>query len=307
MQVQRRGPGPQADSQDTTVQASAAAFAWQAAATGLAMMILSVGDDSYGVGYGGGLAAVGLLCMCGIGPLVLAVAGWAHAGAYTLPATLAAHAAVRRWAGPEWVWTAGSLAALASVYAAGAALLFDVSYAPAWLWIAASGVLPALSAAYWRRRSASSAKPKIWRRTSVAGAGLAGATLVLGVTALLTGVITEYEPPNLTERQLTGVWQGRYDGAAVRLHPDGRAVLDSVPYEGENYRFTDDALSRCTGTGTWHRVVAPSAGERAVVRIDVGSCARLTDWTIGGTEDDPELFALFGDPDSGDLHILDKE
>jgi hypothetical protein len=308
VQKQQGEYGPQADPQDTTVQASAAVFAWQAAAVGLAAMILSVGDDTYGVGYGGGLAGFGLLCMCGVGPLLLAVAGWAHAGAYTLPVTLAARAATRRrLPGPEWAWTAGCLAVLGAVYAAGAAFLFDTAYLSAWLWIVASGVLPALSVAYWRRKSASSPKPRIWRRTSVAGAGLVGAVFVLGVAATLVGVIREYEPPNLTERQLVGIWKGRDDGAAIRLHPDGRAELESVPYEGRDYKFTSDPLSRCTGSGTWRRTDDPSLGERPVVEFTVGGCELLTEWTIGGSEAEPELFVLFGDPDSGDLRIVDKQ
>ncbi|MGX1513116.1 hypothetical protein RKD44_004404 [Streptomyces collinus] len=32
-----------------------------------------------------------------------------------------------------------------------------------------------------------------------------------------------------------------------------------------------------------------------------------THWTIGGSEQDPELFALFGDPDAGDLLILAQD
>ncbi|MFF3323025.1 hypothetical protein [Streptomyces sp. NPDC002889] len=301
---QQQESGPQPEPGDTTVQAGAAAFAWQAAVVGLATMILSVGDDTYGVGFGGGPAAVGLLCMCGVGPLVLAVAGWAHAGAYTLPVTAAARVTARRLPGPEWAWTAVGLAVLGAVYAAGLAFLVG-SFLVAWPWTVASGVLPALSAAYWHRRSGSSPQPKIWRRTSLVGLGAVGAVLVLGVTALLTGVIEEYEPPDLTEQQLMGVWKGRDDGTVLHLQPGGRAVLEAVPYEGDDY-FDTYALERCTGGGTWQRGEDGFNSGRIAVELDTADCGELA-WTVGGTEEAPELFALFGDADSGDVHILDKQ
>ncbi|CAM5299170.1 hypothetical protein STENM327S_05630 [Streptomyces tendae] len=41
------------------------------------------------------------------------------------------------------------------------------------------------------------------------------------------------------------------------------------------------------------------------MRLD-GDCGEATHWRIGGSEQAPELFALFGDPDAGDLLILTR-
>ncbi|MFD6194824.1 MULTISPECIES: hypothetical protein [unclassified Streptomyces] len=42
-----------------------------------------------------------------------------------------------------------------------------------------------------------------------------------------------------------------------------------------------------------------------MVRLD-GDCGEETRWTISGSGQAPELFALFGDPDAGDLLILTR-
>jgi hypothetical protein len=72
----------------------------------------------------------------------------------------------------------------------------------------------------------------------------------------------------------------------------------------------------CDGTGTWSLDMegreelwsGQGAEDRdgVVVRLD-GGCGEQTYWTIGGTEREPELFVLFGDPDAGDLRILKQD
>lgn len=42
-----------------------------------------------------------------------------------------------------------------------------------------------------------------------------------------------------------------------------------------------------------------------LLRLD-GDCGEDTHWSVSGTEDAPELFVLFGDPDAGELWILER-
>jgi hypothetical protein len=63
----------------------------------------------------------------------------------------------------------------------------------------------------------------------------------------------------------------------------------------------------CHGTGTWspgRDGPLHSPDRDGVLVRPGGDCGQETYWTIGGSERDPELFVLFGDPDSGDLRIL---
>ncbi|SDM72180.1 hypothetical protein SAMN04487981_102375 [Streptomyces sp. cf386] len=118
-----------------------------------------------------------------------------------------------------------------------------------------------------------------------------------------TGVVKDYEPPRLTADELTGVWRGE-DGAVLRLHPGGRAELTDLPTESESGDWlAEPPFAVCEGTGTW--LLDREGRDGVVVRLD-GGCGRQTRWTIGGTERDPELFVLFGDPDAGDLRILKR-
>ncbi|CAM5284380.1 hypothetical protein STENM327S_02659 [Streptomyces tendae] len=113
----------------------------------------------------------------------------------------------------------------------------------------------------------------------------------------------DYEPPRLSAGQLAGDYRGDH-GAVLRLAPGGRAELTRVPAQPDFE--ADQDYTRCGGTGaTWTR---DRYGDReaVLVRLD-GDCGEATHWRIGGSEQAPELFALFGDPDAGDLLILAPE
>ncbi|XUN33885.1 hypothetical protein ACRAS1_37675 [Streptomyces lividans] len=120
-------------------------------------------------------------------------------------------------------------------------------------------------------------------RLSVAG-GLAVAALA-----------DEYEPPALSDGQLAG---SGAETTGPYCRPRRSAADGPVPARLRTYRD----YTRCSGTGIWTRNLSGDR-EGVVVRLD---CGEETSWTIGGSERSPELFALFGDPDAGDLLFLTR-
>jgi hypothetical protein len=280
-------------------------------------------DDTHGAGSGGGLAAVGVLCMLVFGPPLLAALGLLHAAAHTMPAATLARLATRRVRGPEGAWHLAFAALLGALWAAVAVALGGLSPTgtPALL-IAASGVLPALAVAYVRRRERATGRAprsrRIWFRSALASLGACVLVAVAGAVGLSTGLIKEYEPPQLSAGQLAGVWRGD-GGAVLRLRAGGRAELTALPAEPEFQDVRTEDFTRCAGTGSWFLDTegryAPYADaddpsqpdQRDGVVVRIKNCGHDTYWTIGGSERRPELFVLFGDPDSGDLRILKRD
>ncbi len=107
-----------------------------------------------------------------------------------------------------------------------------------------------------------------------------------------------------SEGQLAGNWRGA-DGSVLQLAPGGQAELTRVP--AHNDVDEDGDFSLCDGTGTWTREEGNdfqnTDRDGVLVHLD-DECGQETYWTIGGTELKPELFVLFGDPDTGELRIL---
>ncbi|MEW2166440.1 hypothetical protein AB0912_26090 [Streptomyces sp. NPDC007084] len=302
------------------VNLAAAVCAVQAAAVAAVWWVGTFDDDDHGAGSGGGLAAVGFLCLLVFGPALLAAVGALHAVAVTMPAASAARFAARRLPGPEGVWHPALALALGSLWAVLAVTLGGLSPTgvPACL-IAFSGLLPALAVARVRRRERRTGRPpsglRVWTRAALAALGACALIAGAGGVGLSTGLIHEYEPPHLGADRLTGVWRGDH-GAVLRLSPGGRARLTSVPAQPEFEDIATREFTRCGGTGTWFLDTGgrydPYAGggtsaQRAGVVVRVANCGHDTYWTIGGTTQHPELFVLFGDPDSGDLRILRQE
>ncbi|MEV0118728.1 hypothetical protein AB0H77_36690 [Streptomyces sp. NPDC050844] len=287
------------------VTAAAAAGAAQLPVAAVVAFVLSLDDDSYGTaGYGG---AFGLVCVALLLPLLLPVLGLVHACVQTVPGLALGRAVARRVRrGPEWAWTlAGQLvpgAGWGIVFAA-----FGGPFAGVTLWAAASGVLPALAVAYWEGRPgrglARAPRRRIWFRSGLASVGLCVALVGASFVATVTGVIREYEPPQLGVEQVAGVWRHEDGGKAVlRLRADGRVDLAPSPYEDSTTGDTVD----CETTGTWTIDVDVDA-RRPVVAIETDGCDGRETWTIGGTEDDPELFVVLGDVDAPEVEILVKD
>ncbi|MFG3550189.1 hypothetical protein [Streptomyces sp. NPDC047725] len=253
------------------------------------------GRDDYG--RTGGF--LGIVCV----PLVLPVLGVLHATVQIMPAAVLADLGPVRRHGPRWARRAVASALVGSGWAVVGHLLWDWPVTVTLPWFAAVGILPVLGLALLRRREWGGRG--VWLRA-------AGACVVL-FAAAGTGVAAladEYEPPKLSTGRLTGDWHGD-GGALLRLEPGGRAELTRVPALPGVGASRPDAgarsdYTRCDGTGAWTRHPGGRGGEdrdAVLVRVD-GDCGLETYWTIGGTERDPELFALFGDPDVGEPLVL---
>ncbi|MFE2017269.1 hypothetical protein ACFW9O_04335 [Streptomyces sp. NPDC059499] len=249
-------------------------------------------------------APLGLLCVLVFGPPLLLVLGALHTFVMTTPVALAADAAARRGAGPLWLWQCVCVAASGALYAAAIAAA-GAPYLSTWAWISASGALPLLGVAWFRRAQQRRGRPysrgAVWFRVLSAGFLLTGTVVVACCVALATGLVGAYEAPRPAEGAMRGVWTSEDGRAEVRLRGGGGAEFSGVPYEGW------DREGRCDGTGTW-RYVPRDGAVRGTVDFDVaGEDCRLGAWTVGGTAERPELYALFGDPDAGDVRILVKQ
>ncbi|MFD5815532.1 hypothetical protein [Streptomyces sp. NPDC127038] len=277
-------------------------------------------DDDHGAGLGGGLAAVGLLCVLVFGPPLLAALGLLHAVTCTMPAATLARLTRRRAPGPEWLRHIGLVLLVGALWSALAVLLFGL--APTGtkaLLLCGWGVPPALGVALMRRRERATGHPpdggRVWLRSALAALGVCALVAAAGTAALATGLIHPYEPPKLGADRLTGVWRGDH-GAVLRLSAGGRAELSAVPAQPEFGDVTTKEFTRCDGAGKWFLDTAgrydpyadgPASQRRDGVVVRVGDCGHDTYWTIGGTEAHPELFVLFGDPDAGDLRVLRQD
>ncbi|GAA5211198.1 hypothetical protein [Streptomyces thinghirensis] len=254
------------------------------------------GGDDYGRGYSGSFA---IACVLLAAPLILPFLGVLHATAQIMPAATLARLASLRTAGPEWPWQLASSVAVGVAWSALTAALWDLPLTATLPWFAGVGVLPVLGLAYLRGREREWGPWGVWFRS-------AGASVVLLVVGGVAGsaLAGDYEPPVLSAGQLAGDWRGD-DGAALRLEPDGRAELTRLPATRADGGAGDFTV--CDGTGEWtldrDGRLHMSDRDGVLVRLD-GGCGQETYWTIGGTERDPELFVLFGDPDAGDLRIL---
>ncbi|MGW5568882.1 hypothetical protein ACWEWD_36420 [Streptomyces tendae] len=249
---------------------------------------MEAGRDDYGYGGGGYL---GILCV----PLILPFVGLLHAAVQIAPAAALARRLSRVLPGPAWALHLTGSVLIGAGWSVPALVLWGWPVGDTLPWFAGVGVLPVLVLHSLRGRP--------WGGCGV-WLGSAGASLALLVVCGMSAaaLADDYEPPRLSSGQLVGEWRGE-DGAVLRLSPGGRAELTRVPAQPDFE--ADQDYTRCDGTGTWAR---DRYGDReaVLVRLD-GGCGENTHWTISGSEQDPELFALFGDPDAGDLRILTRD
>ncbi|MFI9614513.1 hypothetical protein ACIHCM_23080 [Streptomyces sp. NPDC052023] len=276
-------------------------------------LIVSAGQDGYVTPYD----PLGMLCGLLVAPLVLPVLGMVQTVAQIAPAAMLAHAPAVRSRGPAWVRHLLSVALFGTGWAVLPAALWGWAFPATALWFAALGALPVLVVAYARRRARVTGRaprvPGVWGSGCLGCAALCVAAVTGGLLATAAGLVEEYEPPQLSAKQLPGVWRG-VDGAVLRLEPHGRAEFAELP--AEPGFGSGSAFVRCDGTGRWFldtegrhdRYADDGPGERdgVVVRLDDG-CGQRTYWVIGGTAEEPELFVPFGDPDAPDLFILSRE
>ncbi|MGV9450194.1 hypothetical protein [Streptomyces sp. NPDC003635] len=265
-----------------------------------------IGEQS-GDDYGYGINSLGIACVVVFAPLVLHAIGLIQAVLQAVPAFRLGRFVASHARGPRLAWDAACGALLGVGWAAVGAALTGRPVGGTALQFGALGILPVLGVTYIRRR------PhwgfwKVWFRTGLASLAVFVLVGIGGVLASVTGLLKEYEPPVLSAGQLTGVWRSE-EGAVLRLEPGGRAEFSELPTETDIEDWTTSRqFAVCDGTGTWTLERENAEGwvtDRDGVELtgDEG-CGRRTYWTIGGTERDPELYVLFGDPDAGDLRIL---
>ncbi|MFE6640403.1 hypothetical protein ACFVFT_23665 [Streptomyces tendae] len=249
-------------------------------------LFVGAGQDDYGRGGG----AFGVLCV----PLILPLLGVVHSSAQIMPAASLSRLLPRR-SGSEWARHLVASVLVGAGWAVLGHMVWGWSLRDTVPWFAGAGILPVLFLAPLRQRAWGGWS--VWLRS-------AGACFVLSVVGGLAvaALADEYEPPALSDGQLAGEWRGD-QGTVLRLAPGGRAELTRVPAQPDFE--ADQDYTRCDGTGTWAR---DRYGDReaVLVRLD-GGCGEDTHWTISGSGQDPELFALFGDPDAGDLLILAQD
>ncbi|MEU2967799.1 hypothetical protein ABZ687_22900 [Streptomyces ardesiacus] len=254
---------------------------------------MEAGGDDYGYGGGGYL---GICCV----PLLVPFAGLLHAAVQIAPAAFLARLRPGGAPGPGWAWHLAASVLIGAGWSVLGRVLWGWPAGDTLPWFAGAGVLPVLVLHALRGRPWSAGG--VWLRS--AGAGLV-LFVVLGVTA--ASLAGDYEPPRLSAAQLTGNWLGAH-GSSLRLSPGGRAELTRLPAHGGVDEEGDFAL--CDGTGTWTCEQGgdfPDTDRDGVLVRPGGGCGQETYWTVGGTEQDPELFVLFGDPDAGDLRILTRD
>ncbi|MFJ9834469.1 hypothetical protein ACIRU2_24265 [Streptomyces sp. NPDC101169] len=291
-------PGGNAYWSAADLSAAVAMGGAQLPAAGLLWWIVAdAGRDDYGAGYGG---AFGAICVLLFAPLLLPLLGMALTFVLTLPSVALARLAGRRIGGPSWLRYL--------VAPLGPAVVWGGLTVPLWSFttsvpvLTALGVLPALWVGCARGRAWR--QWGVWWRAAAGSAVLFFAALGAGILATETGFVEQYRPPELTTARLAGVWHG--GGAELRLSPDGRATAVRLPAEPPGYDWLDHAYVKCAGDGAWKPHHRDDLGRDGILlRLD-GDCGEDTDWSFGGTEADPELYVLFGDPDAGRLWILKR-
>ncbi|MFE2287856.1 hypothetical protein ACFXDJ_27280 [Streptomyces sp. NPDC059443] len=272
---------------------------------GMAWITHLVARDYDGEVFG---ALAGLLCACVFAPPVVYVVGWLHTVLFTMPVMALSNAAgVRgRVRGPLFLFLFLLLFLLCAVYAVPLTWLFGApyaaTYAVAWGWLVAAGVLPVMLAACARKWAWPRAAI---RKSTAAVAGLAlPLVLSAGVGGYLEWVFPDDRPPVLERADLVGEWSGA--GTRLVLGDDGSVKAVGLPVQHDSPRDT----GACEGTGTWEAAdVSKAAGRhRAGVALVVPGCGEAErGWEIRGTAAEPELFVYIGDMDEGYAVVLKRK
>ncbi|MER6912390.1 hypothetical protein ABT354_12030 [Streptomyces sp. NPDC000594] len=252
----------------------------------LAVPLWVIADAHAVDGYGEGTPFFSVLLLVFLLPPLAVLCGPAHAVTLTLPVRALAERAAARTTAP-WLteprWRALLAVVLAAVHATVWALL-GFGFLTAWAWTAASAVAPllAVSAARRRARVREFGAVAVWFRSIATAILAAPVAFGLVLAALATGVLPEYRPPALGAAELRGVWEGP-DGATLRLEPGERAVL---------INFDDGTGDSCDGTGSWWPKTNGTHRDTVTLTPD-GQCP-ASEWWIGGTAEEPELYEPTG-------------
>ncbi|WP_329388117.1 hypothetical protein OG625_32595 [Streptomyces sp. NBC_01351] len=260
---------------------------------GLYTWLISLQQEPYNRGWGGGIALLfGLLVMAFVGPLLAGLLGFLHSFLFTTPVMVASNFAGLRTRLSAPYWAVPVMALIAAGYALPICLLADTSYVGTFTLIAGAGLLPVGVAVFARMRQLPSRTMRLWT---------VGPTAVALVAAFyLAATAPTYQPPVLERADYVGEWAG--DGVRLQLGAQGEATVRRLPvHDGF------EVVGHCSGHGKWTPTEA-AYGSRAGVHLTIPTCgddAQLS-WEVAGTEEHPELFVLMGDPDDGMTAVLRK-
>ncbi|MFE2251823.1 hypothetical protein [Streptomyces lavendulae] len=169
------------------------------------------------------------------------------------------------------------------------ALSLIVGLAPATLCARAAGN-PGKPGARWR----------VLGGVALGGLGLLVVTLAVGVAAYSSGILKIYEPPQLTEADMVGIWTDG-GGGSLRFEADGTVTAKGVI----KYEATGEQSGASNCTGTWQ--LTENEGDRPF-ELSISHCESLSfGWDIGGTEEHPTVFTWIGEPDAGERYILTRQ
>ncbi|MGP3691266.1 hypothetical protein ACTVZO_42515 [Streptomyces sp. IBSNAI002] len=280
--------------------------AWSATAPGAEMVggallfcavlyawLVSLAEEPYNRGFGGGIAALFWLVVMFFGsPFIVLALGYVHSFVFTTPVMVLSNLAGVRTRMSASYWVLPALVMLAAGYAMPICLLNGSSYGATLCWIAVIGIPPVAVAVFARMR-------QVPRRT-VRRYALAPIVAAVITTFCLGAAAPAYQPPVLERADYVGEWAG--DGAVLELGSGGEASAKVLPVH-DGFEVVD----HCSGHGTWVPAEA-QYGSRAGVALAVPDCkeAELR-WEVAGTEGRPELFVLLGDPDAGEVVVLRKQ
>ncbi len=109
-----------------------------------------------------------------------------------------------------------------------------------------------------------------------------------------------YQPPALERGAYVGEWAG--SGVRLELDAQGGVMAEKLPVD-DGFGVAD----RCSGRGTWEHAGGSAGGYGPGVVLSVAECEEASlYWQVAGSEEEPQLFVLIGDPDSGDVRVLRK-
>ncbi|MEU9337905.1 hypothetical protein AB0D49_32880 [Streptomyces sp. NPDC048290] len=232
-------------------------------------------------------AVLAALLSVGVVMPLLVVAGWLG----------------RRFSGREVWWWAPALAASGTALPALIAAVFMETgllvCLGGWLVVTVALAVTALVA----RRLLLPNRPRLSGGAMFGRVALYGTfTVVTAGTLASIGLYAGigYEPPRLSTERVAGTWSDG-KGGMLTLTADGKATAIRV----ETFDLDDSfepVIHQCTGIGTWK--YDPGAGPWSQeVAVSVDNCPMDT-WQVFGTPERPKLFVFVGDPDTGDLYIL---
>ncbi|MFE2291292.1 hypothetical protein [Streptomyces sp. NPDC059452] len=232
-------------------------------------------------------------------PLLATAAAAAAAAlsvAFVLPTAWLSGVLGRRFGGREAWWWVLPVAAAAALVLVGAATALSGGGQPAavagwWLLLTAAFAVAA--------RLTRSRRQRIFGPVTLWGASAVVVTAVLGGVALSTGVLRQYEPPEVTPADLLGSWSNG-KGGTLTLTAGGLATVTAVGDEADG---SDGGRSdSCTGQGTWRFTPGENTWKQEV-DVHVEACP-FAPWTVGGTASRLTLYQYVGDPDAGEVYEL---